>query len=155
MGIAAHTDFECITFLYQSAPGLEVWNPDGNWLNVPADSGKLIVLFGDMLERWTNGKVQATGHRVRRSQQQRFSIVMFVAAKPGLLVAPLPKFVDPGNPPRFEPVEQASHIAQEVARAKAQMARNTALPWGARSVRCAALRGVPLQNKQSARSSAG
>lgn len=122
VGIAAHTDFECITFLYQSAPGLEVRNPEGNWLNVPADSGTLIVLFGDMLERWTNGKVQATGHRVRRSQQQRFSIVMFVAANPGLMVAPLPKFVDPGNPPRFEPVEQTSHIAQEVARAKSQMA---------------------------------
>lgn len=121
VGIAAHTDFECVTLLYQSAPGLEVRRPDGQWLDVPADSGTLIVLFGDMLERWTNGDIQATGHRVRRSPEERFSIVMFVAANRGLEVAPLPGFVNADKPPLYEPVEQAAHLEQEIAKAKAQM----------------------------------
>jgi len=118
VGIAAHTDFECITLLYQSAPGLEVRKPDGTWTRLPAEADTLIVLFGDMLERWTNGEIQATGHRVTRSDQQRFSVVMFIAADKGLQVAPLEHFVNPGRPAAYESVEQEAHIDQEIARAQ-------------------------------------
>ena len=120
VGIAAHTDFECITLLYQSAPGLEVRTPDGRWLEMPADSGQLVVLFGDMLERWTNGTVQATGHRVRRCEQQRFSIVRFIATNGDEIVAPLPKFVTSKQAAIYGPVRQEAYIEDEMARARAQ-----------------------------------
>ena len=117
VGIAAHTDFECITLLYQSAPGLEIRKPDANWIKIPAQPGKLIILFGDMLERWTNGEIQATGHRVCRSVEERYSIVMFVAANKGLKVAPLPNFTGADRPARYDAIEQSSHIEREIARA--------------------------------------
>ena len=117
VGIAAHTDFECITVLYQTAPGLEIRNVRGAWLEVPADRGNLIVLLGDMLEVWSNGRIQATGHRVRRTDEERFSIVMFNAVNRGLQVEPLPQFVSAQKPVAYLPIEQEAHMAAEIAMA--------------------------------------
>ncbi len=121
VGIAAHTDFECITLLYQTAPGLELRSMNGQWLEAPAESGRLIVLLDDMLERWTNGYFQATGHRVRRTPGRRHSLVMFIAVNDEVEVAPLPGFVSDGDAPRYAPTGQAEHIETEMARSRAQM----------------------------------
>ncbi len=120
VGIAAHTDFECITLLYQTAAGLEVRGIDGQWRDAPAQPGRLIVLLGDMLERWTNGYFQATGHRVRRTPERRHSLVMFIAVNDGVEVAPLAEYVSAQHPPTYPPVGQAAHIETEMARSRAQ-----------------------------------
>lgn len=119
VGIAAHTDFECITLLYQAAPGLEVRDPKGSWRDVEAGPDRLNVLFGDMLETWTNGEVQATGHRVRRTTDDRYSIVMFIAVDADVPVTPLARFVTPERPAQYEETEQCRHIEAEMARARA------------------------------------
>ena len=120
VGIAAHTDFECITLLYQESPGLEIRDVHGRWLEAPAAPARIIVLLGDMLERWTNGYFQATGHRVRRTTRQRFSLVMFIAANAGVRVSPLQQFVSPGRPARYAATEQQQHIEAEMSKARAQ-----------------------------------
>lgn len=127
VGIAAHTDFECITLLYQTAPGLELRSADGEWLDTPAEQGRVIVLLDDMLERWTNGFLPATGHRVRRTAHERFSIVMFMAANNDIEIAPLPQFVSPDQPPAYAPVLQSRHIEEEIARASERTAANLTL----------------------------
>jgi isopenicillin N synthase-like dioxygenase len=40
MGIGSHTDYECLTLLYSTAPGLEVLNSAGTWVDArpPAHS---------------------------------------------------------------------------------------------------------------------
>ena len=121
IGIAAHTDFECITLIYQTAPGLELRSPGGDWLDAPVAPGRLIVLLDDMLEHWTNGFFQATGHRVRRTLEERYSLVLFIAVDDGVEVAPLPEFVSAGHPPRYAPVGQAQHIDDEMTRARSQV----------------------------------
>lgn len=121
VGIAAHTDFECITLLYQTAPGLELRNVQGQWLEAPARPDRLIVLLDDMLERWTNGYFQATGHRVRRTPGQRHSLVMFIAVNDGVEVQPLPEFAAGDEQSRYTPIDQATHIEAEMARSRAQM----------------------------------
>ena len=98
VGIAAHTDFECITLIAQTAPGLELLDCGNAWREAPAGDDAVIVLFGDMLERWTNGAVRATGHRVRPRDFERFSIVKFFAVDDDVEVAPLPAFVDASRP---------------------------------------------------------
>ena len=118
VGIAAHTDFECITLLYQTAAGLELLDVNGRWLDSPARNGRIVVLLDDMLEHWTNGKFKATGHRVRRTQEQRFSIVLFVAANDDVVIEPLAQFVTADSPARFPPVTQKKHLDDEVQRAK-------------------------------------
>ncbi len=116
VGIAAHTDFECITLLYQTAPGLELLNVNGDWLDAPVRDGRIVVLLGDMLERWTNGLFKASGHRVRNTDEQRFSIVMFLAANDDIEVAPLPDFVSTDKPANYAPIKQAQHIENELKR---------------------------------------
>jgi isopenicillin N synthase-like dioxygenase len=118
VGIAAHTDFECITLLYQTAAGLELLDVNGEWLNAPVEDGRIVVLLDDMLERWTNGAFRATGHRVRSTDEQRYSIVMFIAANDDLEIGPLPQFVTVNSPARYSPICQEQHINNEVQRAK-------------------------------------
>lgn len=118
VGISAHTDFECITLLVQDAPGLELRNRAGQWLDAPSDEGRVVVLLGDMIERWTNGYYRATGHRVRNTNEKRMSIVMFFAVDDSVKVAPLPDFTDADRPARYAAMSQKAHIAAEVSRAE-------------------------------------
>lgn len=118
VGIAAHTDFECITLIYQSAPGLELRNTHGDWFDAPVGDDRIIVLLDDMLERWTNGFFKATGHRVRETEEKRFSIVMFNAVNPEITVEPLAEFVSPSCPANYKPVTQAEHLDEEIQRAE-------------------------------------
>ena len=120
VGIAAHTDFECMTFIYQSAPGLELAGSSRDWRDAPTHDGRIVVLLGDMLERWTNGYFTATGHRVRNTPEQRFSIVMFFAADDAMDIEPQPQFVTSANPARYAAISQARHIDAEITRAKQQ-----------------------------------
>ena len=126
VGIAAHTDFECITLLYQTSAGLELLNPEGNWLDAPVREGRIVVLLGDMLERWTNGAFKASGHRVRNTPEQRFSIVQFFAVNEDVEVAPLEKFVTEESPPRYTSIKQEQHIDDEVGRASFKTAKSPA-----------------------------
>ena len=118
VGIAAHTDFECITLLYQTSAGLELLNTEGSWLDAPVREGRIVVLLGDMLERWTNGAFKASGHRVRNTPEQRFSIVQFFAVNEDVDVMPLEKFVTAESPARYAAVRQEQHIDDEVGRAE-------------------------------------
>lgn len=125
-GISAHTDFECITLIHQTAPGLEIRNPAGQWVKVPVQADQWTVLVGDMVERWSNGSIRATPHRVPTTRWPRRSVVMFLAADPGLEVRPLDIFVGVKNPPRFDAVTQDGLINRAMARAEAN--RRAMLP---------------------------
>ena len=117
VGISAHTDFECVTLILQTAPGLELLAADGSWYDVPGHDGRLVVMLDDMLERFTNGQCKATGHRVRNTREQRYSIIMFVAVNDDETIAPMPQFVTEDNPAGYAPVKQRAHLDQELARA--------------------------------------
>lgn len=117
VGISAHTDFECMTLILQTAPGLELLAADGNWYDVPAYDGRLVVLLDDMLEHWTNGFFRATGHRVRNTPGQRFSIVMFFAVNDDEIVAPLAEFVTPDRAAKYPAVRQREHLDRELKKA--------------------------------------
>ena len=70
VGIAPHTDFEAFTLMHQDAPGLQLLSrtelekgKDGAWIDAPVVDA-FIVIVGDILERYTNGVLRATPHRV-------------------------------------------------------------------------------------------
>jgi isopenicillin N synthase-like dioxygenase len=117
VGISAHTDFECMTLIYQSAPGLELMATDGDWYDVPGHDGRLIVMLDDMMERWTNGMFRATGHRVRNTGQQRFSIVMFFAVNDEEIITPLENFISECRPAKYDAVRQRDHLQHEMQKA--------------------------------------
>ena len=70
-----------------------------------------------LLERLSNGVLQATGHRVVNTPWQRYSMVLFFALDGDFEVAPLPQFTGPDSPARYQPVTQDAHIARELKRA--------------------------------------
>ncbi|MBJ7336229.1 2-oxoglutarate and iron-dependent oxygenase domain-containing protein [Mycolicibacterium sp.] len=92
LGIGAHTDYECFTLLKPTAPGLEVLNGAGEWIDVPPVPGTFVVNIGDLLELWTNGAFVATSHRVRKVVEERYSFPLFFNVDYDTEVTPLPRF---------------------------------------------------------------
>jgi isopenicillin N synthase-like dioxygenase len=113
-GIGAHTDYECFTILKPTAPGLEVLNGAGEWIDVPPRDGAFVVNIGDMLETWTNGEFVATTHRVRKVTEERWSFPLFFNVDHDTLVAPLPQFVRDGEPERV-PLRAGEHLFAQTA----------------------------------------
>ncbi len=114
-GIGAHTDYECFTLLLTTAPGLEVMNGAGQWIDAPPMDGAFIVNVGDLMEVWTNGEFVATSHRVRRVSQERFSFPLFCACDYRTVVEPLPALVAPDRPRAYPSVVAGDHLFAQTA----------------------------------------
>merc|ERR1712061_644788 len=68
-----------------------------DWTPVDAHSNLLVVTFGEAMQRLTNGKVQATRHRVvHDGASARHSMAVFVDPNPYKEVAPLPELIGTG-----------------------------------------------------------
>jgi len=93
-GISAHTDYECFTILHVTAPGLQVMNANGDWIDAPPVEGAFVINIGDMLEAMTNGRFIATPHRVRNVPDERFSFPLFCSLDYDTMIEPLPQFID-------------------------------------------------------------
>lgn len=105
--------------LLPTAPGLEVLNGAGQWIDVPPIPGAYVVNISDLLEVMTAGKMVATTHRVRPVQQERYSFPMFFAINYHELVRPLPELLPPGHEeqdPNQQPVRLGDHIWSAVAK---------------------------------------
>ncbi len=88
---APHTDSGFVTLLAQDGvAGLQARSRDGQWADVPPLEGTLVVNFGQVLERWSAGRIRATEHRVLGSGRERFSIPFFYEARADATIAPLP-----------------------------------------------------------------
>ncbi|MBA6293397.1 isopenicillin N synthase family oxygenase [Colwellia sp. MB3u-70] len=81
---AAHEDINLLTILpAANEPGLQVKAQDGEWLDVPADFGHLIVNIGDMLQEASQGYFPSTSHRVinptgENAAKSRISLPLFL-----------------------------------------------------------------------------
>jgi isopenicillin N synthase-like dioxygenase len=114
VGIGAHTDYECFTLLKPTAPGLEVLNGAGDWIDVPPLPDAFVLNIGDMLETWTNGEFVATTHRVRKVREERYSFPLFFCVDYDTTVAPLTRFVRPDRPARRS-VRAGEHLFAQTA----------------------------------------
>jgi isopenicillin N synthase-like dioxygenase len=113
-GIGAHTDYECITLLRATMPGLEVLNGAGEWIDVPPRPGCFVVNIGDTLELWTNGLFVATTHRVRTVITERYAYPLFFSVDYDTVVEPLPKLRTPDQPARGR-VRAGDHLFAQTA----------------------------------------
>ena len=91
LSAGAHTDFGCLTLLFQhDAPGLEIKTGAEDWLAVPVLDDAIIVNIGDMMARWTGGLYASTVHRViNRAEIDRHSIAYFFDPDPEADLHPL------------------------------------------------------------------
>ncbi|QBG35389.1 2OG-Fe(II) oxygenase family protein [Litorilituus sediminis] len=81
---AAHEDINLLTILpAANEPGLQVQQQNGQWMDVPADFGNLIINIGDMLQEASAGYFPSTSHRVinptgKGSSKSRISLPLFL-----------------------------------------------------------------------------
>ena len=90
-GVAPHTDYGCLTLLYQDATGgLQVLAKDGTWVEAAPIAGTYVINVGDLLARWTNNRFRSTPHRVVNSSgRSRQSIAVFIDPDFDTRIAPV------------------------------------------------------------------
>ena len=117
-GVAPHSDFGCITLLWQdSNGGLEVLERSTQrWIPAPPIDGTLVINVADLLARWTNDRYASTPHRViNRSGRERLSIATFHDPDYQAVVDPR----DLGTPEaacRYAPILAGDHIVGRIER---------------------------------------
>jgi isopenicillin N synthase-like dioxygenase len=114
-GIGAHTDYECFTILRPTAPGLEVMNGAGEWIDVPVIEDAFVINIGDMMEILSNGRFIATSHRVRKVAEERYAFPMFCNLDYDVRIEPLPQLVSEKCPARYEPQVCGEHLFAQTA----------------------------------------
>jgi len=81
---AAHEDINLLTILpAANEAGLQVQTKSGDWLDIPANFGNLIINIGDMLQEASQGYFPSTSHRVinpdgKNSGKSRISLPLFL-----------------------------------------------------------------------------
>lgn len=125
-----HTDHGALTLLYRpSEPGgLEVY-AEGRWWSVPFVPGSLVLNVGDILDRWTNGVLPATPHRVVNPSgdlagSNRSSYAFFQQPNPHAVVTPIPGLLGTSPEIRYDEVVCGPHISvKELGAAALQPSR--------------------------------
>lgn len=89
-GVNAHHDTGFITLLAPGpTPGLQVRNPTGDWIDVPAVPGTFVVNLGEMLQAMTGNYFVATPHRVITTSE-RLSAAYFHGPSLDTELTPIP-----------------------------------------------------------------
>ena len=117
LGAGAHTDYGSITLLFQDdVGGLELLGADGQWRFAPPVEDAVVINTGDLMERWTNGRLPSTVHRVRpiTGSRDRYSIALFMDPDNAVQVECLPSCRADSASACYEPITAGEHIRQKI-----------------------------------------
>ena len=117
----AHSDYGSLTIVRtEDRPGgLQVFNKDGDWIDVPAVAGGFVVNIGDLMMQWTNDLWSSTLHRVanpprdKANNSARLSLVFFHQPNYDAMVECLASCTGPGNPVKYAPVSSGDHLTSK------------------------------------------
>jgi len=89
-GVNAHHDTGFVTVLAAGeTPGLQIQNPDGDWIDVPPHPDGFVINLGEMLQAMTGNYFVATPHRVITAEA-RLSAAYFHGPSLDARLDPLP-----------------------------------------------------------------
>lgn len=106
LGIHAHTDMSLFSILQQlNFDGLEVKPKDAqNWIKIEASPSSFVVMAGDALKAWSNGRVQACEHRaMMKAEKTRYSMGLFSFG--GKTIEVPEELVDEKHPLLYKPFD--------------------------------------------------
>ena len=95
---AAHEDINLITLLLGAEEaGLQARHRNGEWIDINAPKGAVVINAGDMLQRLTAWHIPSTTHRVlnplpERAKFPRYSTPFFLHPNQDFIIDPLPKY---------------------------------------------------------------
>ncbi|KAL9330903.1 hypothetical protein ACSQ67_000513 [Phaseolus vulgaris] len=82
-GLLSHTDKSALTILCEfQVEGLEVLTKSNQWVPVKIPQEGFVVIVGDVLKAWSNGRLHSATHRVvMKEGKERYSIALFGVPK--------------------------------------------------------------------------
>ncbi|CDP08458.1 unnamed protein product [Coffea canephora] len=113
LGLNAHTDKNIVTILSQNqVQGLELLTKDGHWIDVKPSPGSFIVMIGDSLLAWTNGRLHSPYHQVMMTgNEARYSAGLFSIPKAGYIIKAPEELVDEEHPLLFKPFDHVEFLS--------------------------------------------
>ncbi len=123
----AHADYGSLTILKTEASsgGLQVFNKNGEWVDVPIVPGTYIINLGELLARWTNDRWVATLHRVvappvdKLAGSRRQSLVFFHNPNYDAEIACIPTCRSADQPAKYPPTTSGEHLRRQFVRTQA------------------------------------
>ncbi|KAK2359929.1 2-oxoglutarate (2OG) and Fe(II)-dependent oxygenase superfamily protein [Trifolium repens] len=112
LGLVSHTDQNITTILYQNqVGGLEVMTKDEKWISYKPSPNSFVVMIGDSLKAWSNGRLHSPFHRVMMSgNEARYSLGLFAVPKGGCNFKAPDELVDEEHPLLFKPFDFADFL---------------------------------------------
>ncbi|OMP00179.1 Oxoglutarate/iron-dependent dioxygenase [Corchorus olitorius] len=108
VGLGSHKDKDIITILHQMSEvdGLAVQNKDGEWIDVNFSKNSFLVIIGESLHAWLNGRLNATYHRVMMTgDKERYAVGLFSVPKAGYMIKAPEELVDEAHPLLYKPYD--------------------------------------------------
>ncbi|MEQ8409651.1 MAG: 2-oxoglutarate and iron-dependent oxygenase domain-containing protein [Gammaproteobacteria bacterium] len=117
MRAAPHADINLLTLLVGATDsGLELLDPNGEWMAVESDSDDIVLDTGDMMSRLTNDVLPATVHRVvnpNKQDQSRYSMPFFLHPHSRADLDCLPQCVG-AEGPKYPPITAGEFLQQRL-----------------------------------------
>ncbi|KAG5008862.1 hypothetical protein AAZX31_07G032000 [Glycine max] len=112
VGLTTHSDKNIVTILYQNeVEGLEVMTKDGKWISYRPSPDSFVVMIGDSLHAWSNGRLHSPFHRVMMSgNEARYSAGLFSIPKGGNIIKAPEELVDEEHPLLFKPFDHVEFL---------------------------------------------
>jgi len=115
-----HEDINLITLLVgASAGGLQLFDNDGNWLDITPGEDEIVINVGDMLQRLTNNYLKSTTHRVvnpprHEWHRPRLSIPFFLHPKSRMDLTCLESCVTEERPINYESITAGDYLDERL-----------------------------------------
>ncbi|TKY74688.1 2-oxoglutarate-dependent dioxygenase AOP1.2 [Spatholobus suberectus] len=119
--LLSHTDKNALTILCQNeVQGLQVLFKTGKWIELEIPQNGLVVIVGDILKAWSNGRLHAATHRVVMSgDKERYSFGLFAMPKEEMDIEVPRELVDDKiHPLRYRPFNYGEYICYFVSNLK-------------------------------------
>ena len=124
----AHSDYGSITLLFQDdVGGLEVQSPQDTWVRATPVQEAIVVNAGDLLNRWSNGLIKSTRHRVVQPPMreggdegdmypERYSIAYFCNPNFDRVIEALPgTYGEEKGERKWEPIKSGDYLVMRLS----------------------------------------